>query len=66
MTDGASLSCVTAATNVYDNVELVYSTCSYKWLTNNYLQGLKTEVLIDISLIDCDLASARYKIYSSN
>lgn len=64
MTDSSSLSCVTAAMYVYDYIELICCACSHERLANDNFQSLKSEILIDVSFIDCDLACSRYKINS--
>ena len=64
MTDRASLSCVTAAVNVYDNIEFVCCLSRNERLANNNLQCLKSEILVDVSFIDSDLTCSRYKINS--
>ena len=64
VTDRSSLSCVTAAFYVYDHIEFVCCACSHERLANNNFQCLKSEILVDVSFIDCNLACSRYKIYS--
>ena len=60
MTDCSSLSGITTTAYVNQYVELVNIVGQYEWLTNDNLQGLKTKVLIDVSLIDSDLTSSWY------
>ena len=64
MTDCSSLSCVTAAVYIYNNIEFICCLCRNKRLANNNLQCLKSEILIDVSFINSDLACSRYKINS--
>ena len=64
VTDCSCLSCVSAAVNVYDHVKFISGLCSCQRLTNDYFQGLQTKILIDVSLIDGNFTSSRYKIYS--
>ena len=66
VTDRACLSCVTAAFYVYEYVEFVCCACRNKRLAYDNFQSLKSEILIDVSFIDRDLARSRYKVYSCN
>ena len=52
MTDSTSLTSCTTTTNVYKNVEFVSGLSCCQRLTNDQFQGLKTKILIDISLVD--------------
>ena len=64
VTDCSCLSCVSAAVNVYDHVKFISGLCSCQRLTNDNFQGLQTKILIDVSFIDGNFTSSRYKIYS--
>ena len=64
MTDCTSLSCKSTTVNIYQNIKFISCVSCYQRLTNNYFQSFKTEILIDISFIDCDFTGSRYKIYS--
>ena len=66
VTDRACLSCVTAAFYVYEYVEFVCCACRNERLANDNFQSLKSEILVDVSFIDRDLARSRYKVYSCN
>ena len=56
MTDGTCLAGYTAADNVANDVELAHVTGELQGLTDDELQGLETEVIVDVSLIDGDNA----------
>ena len=58
MTDRAGLAGDTAACNVGDDVELTGGTGNAEGLVHDELQGLETEVLIDGTAVDGDLAGA--------
>ncbi len=60
VSDSTSLAGVSATANVNENVELLSSLSSCQRLTNDNLQSLQTEVLIDASLIDCNITITRY------
>ena len=64
VSDSTSLSCISAAFYVNENVKFALCLCSSKRLTNDYFQCFKTEVLVDISFIDCDFACTRCKVNS--
>ena len=49
-----------------ENVKLICCVCSNQRLTNNNLQGLISEIVVDVSLIDCDLARTGHKINPGN
>ena len=51
VTDGSCLSGVAAAAYVYQNVELVSCLGRCQGLAHDNLQGLKSEILIDVSLL---------------
>ena len=56
----AGLTCVSATLYSNLNIVLINCLCSYKRLTNDNLKCLKTKVLIDVSLVDCNISLARY------
>ena len=58
MTDSACLAGKSAAAYVDYDIKSVCCICKNKRLANNNLEGLKTEVLVDVSLIYSDLAAA--------
>ena len=60
MSDRTSLAGVSATANVNQNVELLSSLSSCQRLTNDNLQSLQTEVLINASLIDCNITITWY------
>ena len=60
MSDSACLAGESATLNGNDYIVLVNVLCSNKGLTNDNLEGLKTEVLIDVSLVDSDCALTGY------
>ena len=64
VTDCACLAGKTAALDIYKHIELVSAVRCNQGLTNNNLQSLKTEILVDVSLIDGNLAGSRHQIYS--
>ena len=53
VTDSASLSCNAAAVYTANNVKLLCCACEGKRLTNNKLKGFKSEIIVDISVVDC-------------
>ena len=58
VTDSAGLAGDTAACNVGDDVELTGSTGNAEGLVDDELQSLETEVIIDGTAVDGDLAGA--------
>ena len=60
MTDSACLSCVSASLYVDQHVKLAVCLCCNEGLANDDLQCLQSEILVDISLIYCDLTCSRY------
>ena len=66
MTNGTSLTCCTTTVYIYKNIKFVSCLCSYERLTNDQFQCLKTEILIDASFINNDVACTWNQIYSSN
>gem|GEM_PF-6201642 len=59
MSYSTCLTCKSTTVNIYKHIELVNCLCCYKWLTNYNLECLKTEVAVNISLINCDLTCTR-------
>ena len=55
MSDSASLTCNAAACNCADNIELLNIICESEGLTNDQLESLKTEVIVDASAVDCNI-----------
>ena len=66
VTDSSSLSGKSTTVNVYQNVKFFCIVCCCQWLTNNNFQSLQSEVLVDVSFIDCDLTSSWYQVYSGD
>ena len=64
VSDSTSLSCVSAAFYINENIKFALCLCSSQWLTNDNFQCFKTEILVDISFIDCDFACTRCKVNS--
>ena len=64
MTDRASLACNAAAVYAADYVELLLSVCKSERLTNDELESLKAEVIVDVSVVDCDLTCTLIKSYA--
>ena len=62
VSDSTSLSCVSAAFYINENIKFALCLCSSQWLTNDNFQCFKTEILVDISFIDCDFACTRCKV----
>ena len=54
-TDSTCLACEAATENCYVDVELAEKICFSKWLTNDELECFKTEVVVDVTVVDCDL-----------
>ena len=65
MTDSACLAGYTAADGLYDYIKLSVCICNCEWLTNDNLECLETEILINILAVDCNLALAGYETYTS-
>ena len=63
---GPSGSGKSTTVNVYQNVKFFCIVCCCQWLTNNNFQSLQSEVLVDVSFIDCDLTSSWYQVYSGD
>ena len=67
MTDCTCLSADTTAGNVCFDVDFVNRVGLNQGLTNDELQSIQSEVIIDITAVDHDLASAaRDEVYTSN
>ena len=66
MTDRARLTGHAAAADTADNVELLAGLGEDEGLTNDQLEGLKTEVIVDISVIDGDLTGTLIESDSCN
>ena len=64
MADRSCLSCVTTSVYVYDHIELIDCACRNERLANDNLERLKSEILVDVSFIYCDLTCSRYKLNS--
>ena len=58
MTDSACLTGNTAASNSNNNVNLANHIAGNQGLTDDQLQGLQTEVIVDIAAIDGDSTGA--------
>ena len=58
MTDSASLAGNTAASNGDNDVNLAQHVGSDQGLTDDQLQGLQTEVVVDVAAVDDDGAGA--------
>ena len=67
MTDCACLSADTAAGNICFDVDFVNRVGLNQRLTNDELQSIQSEVIVDITAVDHDFASAaRDEVYTSN
>ncbi len=64
MSDRTSLSGVSAALNVNHDIELAVGLGSNQRLTNDNLQGLKSKILIEGSLINSNVTGSGYQINS--
>ena len=58
MADRARLTGNTAAGNPDDNVKLVFDLGQCQRLTDNQLEGLKAEIIVDVTVVDGDLAGS--------
>jgi hypothetical protein len=56
--DSTCLACYTAALYLTDNVELFCCLCESERLTNEELECLKTEIVVNFSVVDDDFACA--------
>ena len=66
MTNRAGLAGHSAALNIDQYVELISVLSQHERLADDGLQGLKSEIIVDISLIDRDLTGSRYKVNTGN
>ena len=66
MTDCAGLTGDSAAADAADNIELLSCACECERLTDDELEGLKTEIVINVSIIDYDFACTGIKTNSGN
>ncbi len=66
VTDSACLTCDTAADNVYDDVELACSVGYAERLVDDELQCFESEVIVNVTTVDSDLACTGIKSYASN
>ena len=72
MTDSAGLTGNTAAGHCADNIELIGSLGNAEGLTNDQLESLKAEVIVNVSAVDGDFActlvdtNAGYRVLSSS
>ena len=64
MTDRARLAGDAAAANTANYVELLAGLGELEGLTNDQLEGIKAEVIVDISVVDGDLTGARIEANS--
>jgi len=56
VSDSASLTCNAAACNSADDVELLNIVCKSEGLTNDELECLETEIVVDASAVDSNIA----------
>ena len=66
MADGACLSGHAAACNAANYVKLLVGLGQRKRLTNDELEGLKTEIIVDVAVVDGDFAGALIQSYAGN
>ena len=59
MTDGACLTGHTAALDGADDVDLAHQLSGDQGLTDDQLQGLQTEVIVDVTTVDDDGAGVK-------
>src|SRR5699024_5364374 len=64
--DRAGLAGDAAACNAADNVELLVGLGEDERLTDDGLQGVKAEVIVDVAVVDRDLARALVNSYARN
>ena len=64
--DGAGLAGHAAAGDAADDIELVGQFGQGEGLTNDELEGVKTEIIVDVAIIDGDLAGALIQSYASD
>ena len=56
--DSTGLTGNTAACNAANDVELLFGTGENERLTNDRLEGIKAEIIVDIAVVDRDLTGA--------
>jgi len=66
MTDRASLARKATAANVHQHIEAAAHVGENEGLTNGHLQGFQTEIIINIALVDHNLAIAGHETYAGN
>ena len=66
MADCTSLTGNAAACNTADNVELLFVLCANERLTNDELQCVEAKVIVDVTIVDCDLTCTLVQSYTSN
>ena len=64
--DSAGLTCVTAAADCHIEVIFAESIDQRERLADDNLEGFRSEIIIDVTLIDNDLASSLRKEYSGD
>ena len=64
MTDRTSLTGNAAAANGADNVKFTSSVGNFKWLTNDQFEGIQTEVLVNVSVVDGNFTGTWVQSYS--
>ncbi len=65
VTDSTSLTCYTTTCNCADDIELLNCICKCEGLTNDELESLKTEVIVNASAVNCDRTAAGIYSYTS-
>ena len=58
MADSTGLTGNTAACNAANDVELLFGTGENERLTNDCLEGIKAEIIVDIAVVDRNLTGA--------
>ena len=58
MADSTGLTGNTAACNAANDVELLFGTGENERLTNDRLEGIKAEIIVDIAVVDRNLTGA--------
>ena len=66
MTDSARLTGNAAAVNAAYYVKLLVCLCKRKRLTNDELECFKTEIIVDIAVVDRDFTCALVQSYAGN
>ena len=64
VTDRAGLAGHAAALDIHKDIKLIRVLRENKRLANDRLKGLKSEIIIDITLVDRDLSGSRYEIHA--